>query len=197
MGWPNYQTFKVFESGNIILFVLISLSILSIFIGYLAKELFVGVGTDTWQSSINTLSQNNFLETELSFIFGGNFALNKLFPLMITLFAIAVAALILITWNRIISNSVFRIFYTFINQKWYFDLIYFNFIISPLLSVGYNITFKLIDRGILEAVGSTAISNRFSTLFNALRVTAESGSLYGYISLQLPIVLLLVFSIFI
>lgn len=59
--------------------------------------------------------------------------------------------------------------------------------------MGYNITFKLIDRGILEAFGSTAISVRLESIYNYFRGTAESGWLYGYISLQLPVVLLIIF----
>jgi hypothetical protein len=96
MGWPNYQTFKVAESGNIILFVLVGLSFLSIFVGFLGRELFVGVGVDSWQQSINILTTNNFFETELSFIFGGSLAVNKMFPLFITLLATLAACVLLL-----------------------------------------------------------------------------------------------------
>jgi len=191
MGWPNYQTFKVAESGNIILFVLVGLSFLSIFVGFLGRELFVGVGVDSWQQSINILTTNNFFETELSFIFGGSLAVNKMFPLFITLLATLAACVLLLLWNNIITNHSFRYFYTFVNQKWYFDLIYFNFLIIPIIEIGYTVTFKLIDRGILEAWGSTSISNRLESIFYLLRQTVESGSLYGYIALQLPIILVL------
>lgn len=44
-GWPNYNTFKVAESGNIILFVLLFLSVLSLIVGFNGKELFVGPGS--------------------------------------------------------------------------------------------------------------------------------------------------------
>lgn len=80
----------------IILFVLISLSFLSIFIGFIGKDLFVGIGTDIWHRSINIFSKNNFFETELSFIFGGMLAFNKIFPLLITNFAVLIAAIVLL-----------------------------------------------------------------------------------------------------
>jgi len=57
------------------------------FVGFFGKDLFVGPGTDVWQQSINILPNTNFFETELSFIFGGTLAFNKLFPLFITIFA--------------------------------------------------------------------------------------------------------------
>jgi hypothetical protein len=93
------------------------LSFLSIFIGFFAREAFVGAGADTWQHSINIFAINNFFETELSFIFRGSLAINKLFPLFITLSAALLAFALLLTWNGIVNSQSFRCFYTFINQK--------------------------------------------------------------------------------
>jgi len=42
--------------------------------------------------------------------------------------------------------------------------------VTPVINAGYNITFKLIDRGILEAFGSTTLSTRLNSIFNDLRV---------------------------
>lgn len=63
--------------------------------GFIGRELFVGAGTDAWQQSINILTTNNFFETELSFILGGLYAKNKLFPLIITLLAVFISGLCL------------------------------------------------------------------------------------------------------
>lgn len=52
---------------------------------------------------------------------------------------------------------------------------------NPIIKTGYNVTFKLIDRGVLEAFGSTAISSRLLSLNNeVLRVLFETGNLYIY-----------------
>jgi proton-translocating NADH-quinone oxidoreductase, chain L len=191
LGWPNYQTFKVVESGNIIILVLVVLTFSSIFVGFFGRELFVGVGTDVWQQSINIITNNNFFETELSFILGGVYSKNKLFPLIITLLAVLIAGICLFFWSRIITNSWFRQLYTFINQKWYFDLIYFNFIVTPIMEVGYNITFKLVDRGVLEAFGSTSIYNQLHRIYVWYRSIFESGSLYVYITAQIILIVIL------
>lgn len=63
------------------------------------------------------LSSNNLLETELSFIFGGTLATNKVFPLIITLFATGCAILLLVSWECLVDSAIFRVVYEYINQK--------------------------------------------------------------------------------
>jgi hypothetical protein len=46
-----------------------------------------------------------------------------------------------------------RFFYKFLNKKWFFDKVYNVYVGYPLLKVGYNVTFKLIDKGLIELFG--------------------------------------------
>lgn len=189
-GWPNYLSFKIFESGNIILFVLSSLTVLSIFVGFIMKDLFVGAGTAIWDNSINlAVLENHFFETELGFVFGSTYYFNKLYPLIITILALAVALVFINNWRFIINSVQFRKFYEFINQKWYFDFIYLQFIIKPVINFAYNISFKLIDRGILEFFGSTSVYKNLIKLVDNYNNIFDAGNLYKYIVIQVIILL--------
>lgn len=59
------------------------------------------------------------------------------------------------------------------------------------MEVGYNITFKLIDRGVLEAFGSTSIYNQLHRIYVWYRSIFESGSLYVYITAQIILIVIL------
>lgn len=52
---------------------------------------------------------------------------------------------------KLSSFGVF--FYTFFNRKLFFDLIYNNYVLKNVFYIGYNISFKLIDKSILEIFG--------------------------------------------
>lgn len=184
-GWPNYVTFRLMESGNTILLVLGILSVSSIFIGYLSRDFLIGMGTSVWQNSVAILKANHFIETELSFIFAGWLATNKLFPLLVTLSGVIVSFFVLFVWLNLVSHYTFRLLYIFINQKWFYDLIYFNFIISILISLAYNVMFKLIDRGLLEFMGSMGVSTSLNKLYATNRFIFETGNLYSYLTIQI------------
>ena len=44
--------------------------------------------------------------------------------------------------------------YTFLNRKWFFDKVYNEYITQHVLSFGYQTTYKLIDRGLFEFIGT-------------------------------------------
>jgi NADH-ubiquinone oxidoreductase chain 5 len=102
---------------------------------------------------------------------------------------------VLTVWDRLIKVELFRNVYEFINQKWYFDVIYFNFVVTPIMNFSYYISFKLIDRGVLEFAGSLSLTQN---LYLATRVLNfyESGYLYAYSFIQLLSVILVLITIF-
>jgi NADH-ubiquinone oxidoreductase chain 5 len=51
-----------------------------------------------------------------------------------------------------------RYWYKFLTAKWYFDLIYNELLNRLLLKFAYNITFSLLDKGLLEIFGPTGLS---------------------------------------
>jgi hypothetical protein len=67
--------------------------------------------------------------------------------------------------------------------------------VTPLISAAYNVTFKLIDRGALEAFGSVSVSTHLQDSYYTIRRASESGFLYTYLTLQLVSLILLFIAI--
>jgi NADH:ubiquinone oxidoreductase subunit 5 (subunit L)/multisubunit Na+/H+ antiporter MnhA subunit len=69
--------------------------------------------------------------------------------------------------------------YLFLNKKWFFDKMNNEIISQSILFTGYNVTYKNIDKGLIEFLGpkglSTFIYNQ-SFSFNKL----QSGYIYHY-----------------
>jgi hypothetical protein len=65
-------------------------------------------------------------------------------------------------WNRYINlYLIFRkaqtIISKFLSNKWYFDLVYNEFLTNNTFKWGYLISYKLIDKGLLELLGINLI----------------------------------------
>ena len=107
-------------------FPLFILSIFSISIGFLTRDLFIGFGTDFWGSSIFVLPQNYVL-TDIEFID----LFHKLLPLIISIcgasFAYFLYAFGLDFFYSIKKTVGFKRVYNFLNRKWYFDRLYNEF----------------------------------------------------------------------
>jgi NADH-ubiquinone oxidoreductase chain 5 len=167
---------RIHESDYFIKIVLIVLTVISLYIGYLAKDLFIGLGTDIWQNSIIMLS-DSFLIAEFIHI------KIKLIPLVFSCFGIIGSLLFYTIINkktRFYNNIWYNLIFKFFNQKWYFDLVYNNFIIRPILLFSYKITFKLIDRGVIEYFGSFGVINLISKISYHIS-KFQSGYIYHYI----------------
>jgi len=80
----------------------------------------------------------------------------------------------------IFNNPLARAAYFFLVKKWYFDLVYNNLFVFNLLSAFYTITFKTIDRGLIEFFGPLSIVrlvNKISLIFSFM----HTGFIYNYI----------------
>src|SRR5690606_11328783 len=87
-----------------------------------------------------------------------------------------------------------KLFYSFLNRKWYIDRLYNEFISQQLLKLGFDFTYKAIDRGIIESFGPFGITN--SVKNNATKLqNVQSGYLYHYTFLILLGTTLFLFSI--
>jgi NADH-ubiquinone oxidoreductase chain 5 len=78
----------------------------------------------------------------------------------------------------LIGNILINI-YTYLNNKWNFDQIYNAYIARPLLYVGNNITYKVLDRGWIEIIGPYGISKSLILITRNLS-SLQSGALYNY-----------------
>jgi NADH-ubiquinone oxidoreductase chain 5 len=137
------------------------LSLGSIFVGYIFKDMFIGVGTPFWGNSIYTYNNlNDILLLEAEFLSCYEFCNSQLF---------------------FISKTKLGYFvYSFFNKKWFFDVIYNYYLVQFILNFGYNITFKLLDRGVIELLGPTGLVRSFSSL-NVFLKKMQSGFVFNYI----------------
>lgn len=49
--------------------------------------------------------------------------------------------------------------YNFFNKKWFFDKVYNEYISQFFFTISYTITYKIIDRGIIEVFGPMGLSS--------------------------------------
>jgi NADH-ubiquinone oxidoreductase chain 5 len=154
------------------------LSLGSIFVGYLTKDMIIGVGTDFWGNALFTHPQNlTMLEAE----FIPHYI--KLTPVILSNLG-AISAFIL---YKNFSTELYlmkktnlgRGLYTFLNRKWFFDKVYNEFVSQEVLSIGYNTTYKLVDRGLFEFLGPLGITRTVwenGRLFTGM----QTGFVYHY-----------------
>ena len=169
---------NIHETSFLMTFSLSFLCFGSIFIGYFTKDLFIGLGNNTFYNSIfidplhNSITNSEFIPNYL-----------KLIPVYSSFLGIIFS---LIIFNYI-PKLIFKIkitkiglnFYYFFSKKWYFDNIYNFFIVKNLLTIGYQITYILIDKGILEIFGPLGLKiiiNKISINISKI----QTGFIYNY-----------------
>ena len=156
----------------------------SIFVGYLTKDMIIGPGTLFWQNALFVLPENLA-------IFDAEFLPQtiKLIPVIFSLSGVFLAILFygILPLNFIYSMKMSPLgqkFYLFFNRKWFFDKVYNEYINQPVLNFGYNISYKIIDRGVIENLGPFGLSQLFySKQFNFLKY--QTGLLYHYAFMML------------
>ena len=159
------------------------LAIPSIFIGYLSKDMFIGMGTNFWGNALFILPENmNMIDAE--FIP----QIYKLLPVCCSLIGASLSFLLYSYGKTYLFNlkKTFwgRRIYVFLNKKWFFDKIYNEFIVQPFLHFGYHVSYKIIDRGIIESLGPMGLSNLISKKAFKLQ-SLQTGFLYHYAFLML------------
>nr|QNM39653.1 NADH dehydrogenase subunit 5 [Gelidiella fanii] len=167
---------SIHESNWIILTPLFLLALGSIFIGYTAKDLFIGFGTNFWGTSIFNLPirsiqmEAEFLEAELKWL-----------PFFLSIFGILIATTLNIGVSNFHKGIIFYSFFAFLaNKKWYWDLVYNRFITYPLLVFGYKVSFKNLDRGFIEILGPFGLSNLITAWANITK-QLQTGQITHYL----------------
>lgn len=162
---------------------LIVLAFGSIFWGYLSRDLIIGLGTDFWQNALFVLPRNNlFIESEFipSYV--------KLVPTFLS-FSGAILAIVL---NHYYASSLvdatlspigLKVF-AFLNKKWYFDKLYNELLNKPLLSFGYFVSFRGMDKGLVEMLGPYGAVSSFSSLMKKVS-KLQTGFIYHYAFIML------------
>lgn len=169
----------IHESSFLMTFPLVILAIGSIFIGFLTKDFFVGLGSDFWGTSVFVFPSNIFF-TEAEFLSVSV----KWLPFILSLFGIFTASLIsILNFNFFKFNKIsfmLNFFSFLISKKWYIDVLHNRIIINPLLSFGYLVSFKTLDRGFIELLGPYGISRLFLNYSKKL-IQLQTGQITHYL----------------
>jgi len=160
-------------------FPLFILALLSIVVGYMTKDLFIGFGTNFWGSSLFILPINyHLVDVEFILLF------YKLLPLILTfvgaLFSFFLYSLSVETYYGIKKMPSFKILFNFLSRKWYFDRLYNQFVGQSVLYYGYAFCYKDMDRGIIERLGPNSLIDIITTIFNNFR-GYQSGNIFHYL----------------
>jgi len=159
-------------------FSLCCLAVGSIFGGFMAKDMMIGLGTNFWGNALFTLPSNTLL-IESEYIPQSI----KFIPIIFS----GLGALIAVNLNgfgtsfsySLKTSQIGRQLYIFLNKRWLVDKVYNDFVGLPSLIFGYSISFKLLDKGVLELFGPTGIIQN-SFFFREVVKTTQTGSIYHY-----------------
>lgn len=177
----------IHDAPFIMAFPLMLLALGSIFVGYIAKDMMIGLGTDFWSNALFVLPKNSVL-LESEFIP----QTQKFLPLLSTFFGAVLAYIINVA--SVFSSYKFKttaldfgIFqcqvgkslYTFLNKRWFFDKVYNDFFSENALRFGYHISFKTLDKGAFEIIGPSGIAHTFVNITQYVS-KLQSGMVYHY-----------------
>lgn len=150
----------------------------SIFVGYIFKDLFIGIGTPFFNNAIFVLPEH-YKITEAEFLD----PILKWIPVILSITAAILAILLYSLYSNKAYNFVTSKYgstiYTFLNNKWHFDYIYNHLIVKPLLKFSNTITYKMLDRGLIELIGPQGIINTLSKATTNIS-NIQSGIIYNY-----------------
>ena len=192
---PKQSYLNTHEANNKVIIPLFLLALFSIFFGFIFSDLFVGMASDFFSNAIFIKPNNiSLIEAEFSLPL-----IIKLLPALLSLVG-ASLAIFLYHYNPkfiidLTDNFVGKKIYTFFNGKYFFDIIYNNFIINKGLELGYIIS-KVLDRGIIEMVGPYGLSQSLTnTGKNISKLDTGVITTYSiYITLSLLSLIFLIFT---
>jgi NADH-ubiquinone oxidoreductase chain 5 len=174
----KYHFEQAHEAPFIMALPLMILAVGSIFIGYFTKDMFIGLGTNFWGNSLFILPQHaTILDSEFLPVWV------KWIPTFCSIGG-ALVAFIGYHWyakhlSSIKQTKFGRKIYIFLNKKWYFDVIYNEWIVKPTMAVGYHITSKALDRGIIEILGPYGLATTISRIAKEFSLF-QTGYIYHY-----------------
>jgi len=176
----NIKTFEgAHESPWQMSVPLVILGFGSIFFGYIFRDAVIGPGTDFFGASIFIHPvNNNLISAEFLPAF------YKWIPVIFSISGAVLAFVLYFSFMPHIINfklsSVGIRIYTFLSNKWHWDYIYAYYIAKPSLAFGHNISYKLLDRGLIEYIGPHGLV--VGPIKNLAKFSAyiQSGLTYDY-----------------
>jgi len=147
-------SYKNAHEGDLFLTIpLIILAVFSIFFGYIAKDIYVGLGSNFFADNSLFIHPSHEILIDTEF---GVPVIFKLLPFICTIVLSVLAIVIselapLLLMNFKYSRLGYNLF-VFFNQRFFVELFYNKYITGKVLALGGQTT-KLLDRGSLELIG--------------------------------------------
>jgi len=153
------------------------LSYASIFVGYLTRDMMIGLGTNFWNNSlaISIYGTNSLLDAEFLPYY------IKLVPVIFSIFGALLALYLYHFCPFFLYYFTFKIrpLYIFLSKKWFFDKVYNDYLVPSILGFGYSVTFKLLDKGLIEYLGPLGLANFFTRIATSFS-RYQTGYIYHY-----------------
>ena len=178
LGEVNLSRVTVSHSHDAPLLMALPMALLSVpsmFIGYLSRDFFVGLGTPFWANALVFTGPDYGTYLTAEFL---PFSI-KIVPVVCSSLGTLVAMVyytFLLQDFQVLARGrgvVFRAVYGFLVKKWYLDKIYNEFIVQHFLSSGYGFSYAALDRGFLELLGPQGAAHnvtRVSSLISSWQV---------------------------
>jgi NADH-ubiquinone oxidoreductase chain 5 len=148
------------------IFPLIVLGLGAIFYGFITRDLIIGLGSLYFNQTYTNFYNFNMLDSEFLP------ATVKNIPLFFTVFGASLSLLLINCCSvnkkyvyEYKMTSVFQFIYKFLNKKWHFDQIINELIALKAMNFGYSLSFKTLDKGLIEQLGPTGFA---ATIFKNL-----------------------------
>ena len=146
-----------YDSSYQITLSLFLLVIPSVLIGFYTKDMIIGFGSDFWGNAL-FITSDHMNRIDAEFIVH----IYKILPVILSLLGVSSAFLLYLLGSKILvqlkMSSKGKRIYNFFNKKWFFDKIYNEYISQFFFLISYTITYKIIDRGIIEVFGPMGLS---------------------------------------
>jgi len=145
---------------------LVVLALLSIFFGFITKDIFIGLGSNFF------IDNSLFIHPSHEIMLDTEFAVPvifKLLPLIFTIFLSLLAIILSEIFPKLLmyfkfSKLGYNIF-SFFNQRFFIELLYNNYITNIVMKLGGQTT-KVIDKGSVELLGPYGLEKGLVTLSN-------------------------------
>jgi len=152
--FSNPKSYKSAHEGDLFLILpLVILALFSIFFGFIAKDIFIGLGSNLF------IDNSLFIHPAHEIMIDTEFAVPVLFKLLPFIFTMSFS-IVALTLSELLSELIIyfklsRLGYNifgFFNQRFLVEYFYNKYITSLILNLGGQIT-KILDKGSIELVG--------------------------------------------
>jgi NADH-ubiquinone oxidoreductase chain 5 len=165
----------------------------SVYVGYLFKDMMIGMGTDFWRNAL-LHSPQNIIILESEFLP----AYIKLIPVIFSIIGAGLALILNYYYSEKVTSFVISpigyFLYKYLNKKYFFDMFYNRFVVRLLFYFGYHVSFKTLDRGLIEKIGPNGLVNVVSKITKQVS-SLQTGFIYHYLFIFVMGLLLITLSI--